>query len=71
MINIKLLKAQLVLNDLSVAQLCEKMNWSITTGYNRINGLSDFSVREMQKLEKILSLSPELMEAIFFPKNLD
>lgn len=66
----KVLKAQMVLRDVSTENFADALGWSITTAYRKINGLSAFTAPEIQKCVELLSLDSETANEIFFTQPL-
>ena len=50
--------------------IAEKLGISIKTLYNKMNGVTDFSVTEARKLKEILSLSESDCMRFFFANRL-
>ena len=59
-----LLKSELVLNGLTLEKLGKILNLSTSTMSKKLNGVSEFTLSEMQALSKILG--EEKVVAIFF-----
>lgn len=56
------------IKELSVEELCQKIGMSPTAYYRKINGKSEFTRAEIEKLIRVLDLSEPL--SIFFNFNL-
>lgn len=70
MIRTNLLKAKMVENGLTQRSLARDMGISKNTMNLKINGISPFTVDELQKMCALLGLeSPEEKCAIFLPKS--
>lgn len=66
MVNINKLKAKLVENDISVSQLAYKVGLNQATMYRRFNGGENFSIKEASEIARILNLSADELNDIFF-----
>ena len=66
MFNKNKFRAKIVENGFTVKQIAETLHISEVTLYRKINGASDFTRKEIQKLKEILKLDVETVEEIFF-----
>lgn len=66
MFNKNKFRAKIVENGFTVKQIAETLHISEVTLYRKINGKSDFTRKEIQKLKEILKLDVETVEEIFF-----
>lgn len=63
---VKTLRAKMLMHDVSVSQLCTAIGISKPTFYRKINGASQFTQGEISTIADMLSLSKEELCAIFF-----
>jgi len=68
LINSKLLKAQMLLQDITVKAIARNLKWSEATAYRKINGEVACTAPEIQKLVDLLNLNIEAANRIFFNK---
>lgn len=66
MINIKMLKAEMLMKDIKIPILAEKIGIDKTTFYRKISGKSDFTISEIYKIIDELKISNEKIVDIFF-----
>ena len=66
MVNINKLKAKMVENEISVSQLADMVGVNQATMYRRFNGGENFSIKEASEIAKILNLSADELNDIFF-----
>ena len=66
MFNKNKFRAKIIENGFTVKQIAETLHISEVTLYRKINGASDFTRKEIQKLKEILKLDVETVEEIFF-----
>lgn len=66
MFNQKLLKAKIIAQGLTRAEIAKKMGISLTTLNYKLNGRQEFKLSEMKKICTILNLSKSEREKIFF-----
>lgn len=66
MVNINKLKAKMVENEISVSQLADRVGVNQATMYRRFNGGENFSIKEASEIAKILNLSADELNDIFF-----
>lgn len=64
-VNCKLLKSQMVLNDITPKSLMLEEEWSKTTTYRKLAGGAPWSGNEMRIAKELLGLSDEMTTAIF------
>ena len=68
--NTNLLKSELLKNNITMQDLADELGlsyWSLT---KKVNGEYDFKQGEIQKIAKILKLSSEEINQIFFSENI-
>lgn len=66
MLSVKELKAEIVRNGETVKSVALKLGMDRGTFYRKMNGVSDFTRTDIQKLVKMLRLSSEDTMRIFF-----
>lgn len=66
MININKLKAKMVENEITVSQLADLVGVNQATMYRRFNAGENFSIKEASEIAKILNLTAEELNNIFF-----
>lgn len=66
MFNKNKFRAKVIENGLTMKQIAETLHISEVTLYRKINGTSDFTRKEIQKLKEILKLDANTTEEIFF-----
>ena len=66
MFNKNKFRAKVIENGLTMKQIAEMLHISEVTLYRKINGTSDFTRKEIQKLKEILKLDTKTVEEIFF-----
>lgn len=69
--NPNLLKAQIIAKGFSMKQFISKINeedhyMAIGTFYKKLNGTSEFTRKDIDRIQKILGLSAKDVETIFF-----
>ena len=67
--NVRALKAQMVLRDKSVDQLCTALGISRSAWFRKVNGVSEFTQGEIAGLRFELELDDHLTATIFFDKE--
>lgn len=67
-INTPLLKGILVANNMSVNGLGKALGVSSVTIYRKVNGIRPFTAGEIQGIAKLLNLTRDLIDQIFFPE---
>lgn len=70
MINTRLLRAHMVLRDVSIKALADAQGWSIRTAQRKVKGESAFTVPEVQICQELLTLDPPTTREIFFAADL-
>lgn len=66
MINIPKLRGKIVENEMSISDLAEKMGISKSTLYQKINGNVSFTIDEVILIAKMLDLTKDEFNNIFF-----
>lgn len=66
MVNTPLLKACMLLKELSTEAFAKAQSWSMSTAYRKINGLVAFTVQEMEQTIRLLDLDLQTAAKIFF-----
>ena len=66
MINIPKLRGKIVENEMSISDLAEKMEISKSTLYQKINGNVSFTIDEVILIAKMLDLTKDEFNNIFF-----
>ena len=66
MFNKNKLRAKVIENGFAMKQIAEMLHISEVTLYRKINGTSDFTRKEIQKLKEILKLDAKTTEEVFF-----
>ena len=66
MFNKNKFRAKVIEKGFTMKQIAEVLYISEVTLYRKINGTSDFTRKEIQKLKEILKLDVEAVEEIFF-----
>lgn len=64
--NTNLLKSQIVLNNMSVEDVVEKLDISKSAYYRKLKGNTEFTRKEINSLIKLLNLDVNLAMKIFF-----
>lgn len=59
-------RAKIIENGLTTEKVAEKLNINVATLYRKMNGTSDFTRSEIQKLKEILNLDVKTASEIFF-----
>ena len=67
--NVRALKAQMVLRGKSVDQLCTALGISRSAWFRKVNGVSEFTQGEISGLRFELELDDHQTAAIFFDKE--
>ena len=70
MVNIERLKTALKDQSLSIDQVAEALDCDRATVYRRFQQSAKFTVDEVDRLSKLLNLSAEKMQQIFFDQEL-
>ena len=63
-------RAALIMKGLSVEGLAKELGINASTLYRKINGISDFSRNEIQRIREIANFSSAELYAIFFAEEL-
>jgi plasmid maintenance system antidote protein VapI len=66
MINIPKLRGKIVENEMSISDLAEKMGISKSALYQKINNSVSFTIDEVATISKVLNLSKDEFNNIFF-----
>lgn len=66
MFNKNKLRAKVIEKGFTMKQIAEVLRINEVTLYRKINGTSDFTRKEIQKLKEILKLDAKTTEEIFF-----
>lgn len=66
MANLKKLRETIEDSGMTIVAIARKSGVERATLYNKINGKSDFKISEVMSLTKVLQLSEEQRNAIFF-----
>ena len=67
MVDINLLKYELLKQNMNISTLAEKIGMSQTSMYNRIRAKGEtFTVKEVRSIQKALNLDNEICINIFF-----
>ncbi len=66
MIDERKLRAKLIENGVTVAELSKAIGINEVTYYRKVNGLSDFYRNELSIIKSVLGLSSNEFENIFF-----
>ena len=64
--NKQLFKATALLAGLNMKNIAEALGINTTTLYRKLNNESDFTRAEIQSLRKLLKITPQEVENIFF-----
>ena len=70
MFNKNKLKGKIVEMGFSVRTIAETLKMNETTFYRKMNGISDFTREEIQKISSLLDLSVQEKEQIFLDRSL-
>ncbi len=71
MIDIELLKTKIKESGLKKEYISEKLNISMSSLSNKLNGRYPFSVNQMYQVQDILKLNDKETKDIFFTDNVD
>ena len=69
MTNFELLQAKIKESGMTIVAICEKSGIDRATFYNRINGKSEFTAKEVVELSEVLHLSKPDRDKIFLTKT--
>jgi DNA-binding XRE family transcriptional regulator len=64
--NIPELKAEIARQNLTIPKLADKIHISKKTLYSRVNGETNFSLKEISAIAEVLKLSKDKIFFIFF-----
>ena len=70
MLNADLLKEKISAAGYTIAGVSVDLEMDISTFYRKIGGASVFSIDDVYKMKRLLNLSSEDAESIFFAENL-
>ena len=68
MTNFELLQAKIKESGMTIVAICEKSGIERATFYNRMNGKSEFTAKEVVELSEVLHLSKPDRDKIFLTK---
>lgn len=71
MTNYELLREKIRDSGMTIVAISNKAGILRETLYNRLNGKGDFTASEMMSLAKVLNLSNEERDAIFFAEKVE
>lgn len=71
MTDIQMLKATLILKKITQDKLADLIGMSKASLSYKINNRRDFTISEAVKIQKVLGLTNEERDAIFFAKDVD
>ena len=71
MVNFELLLEKIKKSGMTITAITRKCNISRETYYNRINGIGDFTASEICALTKVLNLSRDERDIIFFDNEVN
>jgi predicted transcriptional regulator len=69
MTNFELLQAKIKESGMTIVAICEKSGIERATFYNRMNGKSEFTAKEVVELSEVLHLSKPDRDKIFLTKT--
>jgi len=69
MIDIKQLKAEMLIKDIRVPGLAREIGIDKVTFYRKLSGKSEFTISEIYRIIEILKIPDEKVIAIFFKKK--
>ncbi len=69
MIDIKLLKAEMVMKEIKIPTLAQKIGIDKVTFYRKISGKSEFTIGEIYKIIDVLKIPDEKIVSIFFAQK--
>lgn len=65
----RMLEAKMVLRDISVSEICDKLGMNRSTWWRKINQYVDFTRNEISIIARVLSLTDDEILHIFFPER--
>ena len=71
MVNIEALKGIIEDSGLTIPKIAERAGLEYRVLYNRLQGLNDFKISEVEKLQEVLKFSDRDRNRIFFAKEVD
>lgn len=69
MIDIKRLKAEMLMEDIKVPQLAQTIGIDKVTFYRKLSGKSEFTISEIYNIIEVLKIPDEKIVSIFFTKK--
>lgn len=66
MVDTKLLKAKMILEDVTTKDIAESLDLTCDAVRRKVRGSSFFSLEQAQAMKKILNLTDEEFQSIFF-----
>lgn len=67
--NARKLKAQIMIKGLSIDDVCTRLQISRTAWFRKIAGTTQFTLREVAILRAMLDLDENMLEDIFFERE--
>lgn len=71
MVNMELLKSKINESGMTMVSIAEKVGVLRETLYNRLNGAGDFKASEIEALTRVLRLTRDERDKIFFANNVE
>lgn len=65
------LKVEMLRNKVNRTQLAEKLNITKSALSKKINGVSEFSRKDIRIVKEVLKLTPQRVDEIFFNNEVD
>jgi len=69
--NITELKVEMLRNKVNRTQLAEKLNITKSALSKKINGVNEFSRKDISTVKEVLNLTPQRVDEIFFNNKVD
>jgi DNA-binding XRE family transcriptional regulator len=69
--NLTEFKVEMLRNKVNRTQLAEELNISKSALSKKINGVNEFSRKDISICKKVLKLTPQRVDEIFFNSNVD
>lgn len=69
MIDIKRLKAEMLMEDIKVPQLAQTIGIDKVTFYRKLSGKSEFTISEIYSIIEVLKIPDDKIVPIFFTKK--